>query len=836
MISIHEIIEYSKDLPIKLFCQRIGSVQKHWHRSIELLLVLSGSMDVWIENDHFSLTENDIILINSNQVHETYSEDCVLIALQIRLSMFHMDLLNPDNVFFLCNSHIQGNNKHFDNIRHMIAQLIQLNSNTSSYTQLISYSHACHLMYELLLYFKVDQPTVVRSQKQIERLRNIIQYIEENYTQKITLDDIAEREFISSSYLSHFFELNMNISISSYLCKIRIEHSINYLLYSDDSIEEIAESCGFSSPRSYATLFRKQYNILPSQFRKEKKGDHYIPNSSLVKQNNNYLNLEKYDFFKKLATYLHTNETTTAFDSQNIKHPLGTVSTKTTVPFTNAALNFCSVGRAKEILYRNIQEMLTTQQKEIGFRYIKFHGIFDDSLMVYREDATGNPILNFNMLDEIFDFLLSIHLRPLIQFSFMPKALAKTPERDFFEVPFIMSEPKDDSKWDYLVTQFMKHILSKYGFTEISQWIFTFWNETLSNLPFDFKTREISFYLYELTRNAVKRISPLLTFANTAYTNNSLSSDNMNYFLNYMKDKTCEPDVYLFHFYPTADQSINTSHNYDKVNFMDSLANDHLTLSNDTDAFGNFLDKLNQMLPDRTKKPLYITEWNLSPSHREWLNDTCYASAYFIRNILNNYDKADSFCHWALSDWIEELSFPAEIFHGGVGHFTKNGIKKPVYYSYLFLSKLKEEVIRHGASYFITKEKDKDSYSIILYNYYHFSDLYSKGFNFNFSFTDRYNVFSNAVKKELSFSLSDLTNGDYIITEQIVNRHYGSCYDKWVEMGAATLETLEEVETLKHLSHPLLKKTFCSVTSQTLDYEAILEPHEIRLIQMTRKV
>ncbi|MGB8452798.1 MAG: helix-turn-helix domain-containing protein [Anaerocolumna sp.] len=835
MISTHEIIEYSKDLPIKLFCQRIGNVQRHWHRSIELLLVLSGEMEVRIEEEYYILKENDLILINSNQVHETYSEDCVLIALQIRLSMFHMDWLNADTSFFQCNSSIHGNNKHFDNIRRIIAQLIQLYSSTSSYAQLLSYSHACHLIYELLIYFKAEKPSAFRTPKQMERLRNIIQYIEENYNSEITLNDLAGREYLSPSYLSHFFEKNMNISISSYITKIRIEHSIHYLLYSDKSIEEIAETCGFLSPRSYAAFFRKQYNMLPSQYRKEKKGRPYTPDTMEYKENSSYLNLEKYDFFGKLSSYLNKDEDAGVSLSQNMKQHLGTILTKESVPFSNPALTFCSVGRAKEILYRNIQEMLTLQQKEIGFRYIKFHGIFDDALMVYREDTTGAPVLNFNMLDEILDFLLSIHLHPLIQFSFMPKALAKTPEKEFFAVPFIMSEPKDDTKWEYLVTQFTEHILERYGLTEVSKWIFTFWNETLSNFPFDFKNTEISFHLYEQTYNAVKKVKPILKFANTSYINSSLSSDTLKSFLDFIRIHKCEPDVYIFHFYPITDSHFIHMKKYDYDKFMEYISNNSPSLNTDPNTLGKFLDKLNNSLTDRLEKPLYITEWNLSPSHRELLNDTCYAAAYFIRNILKNYDKADAFCHWSLSDWIEELSFPAELFHGGVGHFTKNGIKKPTYYSYLYLSKLKEELVSQGEGYFITKEKDKDNYSIILYNYCHFSNLYSKGFNFNFSFTDRYHVFPGAASKELVFSLSGLADGDYIMTEQIVNRKYGSCYDKWVDMGAVSLETKDEIDTLKQLSHPLLKKTFRTVNNRTIDYEAVLEPHEIRLILISKR-
>ncbi len=833
MDSIHEIIEYSKDLPMKLFCQRIGSVQRHWHRSLEILLVLSGELNIWLENEHYRLEENDLILINSNQVHETHGDDCVLLALQIRLSMFHMEWLNPETAFFSCNSSLQGDNKHFDYIRSLMAQLIQLYSSSSDYTQLISYGLACNLMHELLLYFKAEQPAVVRSKKQIEHLYSIIEYLDKNYNRQISLNDIAAQEYLSASYLSHFFEKNMGISISNYLTQLRMKHAIRYLLHTDDSIEKIAESCGFSSPRSFATHFKKQYHILPSQFRKEK-ADSNIPKMVERNQNSSYLTIEKYNIFGKLATYLNNEDAITPTVTKNLKQELGSISVKSTRPFTNTSLNFCSVGRAKELLYRNIQEMLTIQQKEIGFRYIKFHGIFDDALMVYRETLMGEPLLNFNMLDEILDFLLSIELRPLIQFSFMPKDLAKTPDVDFFTNPLIMSEPKDNSKWEFLVTEFTRHAIDRYGLTEVSKWIFTFWNETLSGLPFDFKSPETSLRLYEITRKAVKSVNPNLKFANTSYINLTVNKANMNCILSYFKDKDCMPDVYLFHFYPSADTASMDIMNT-KKNYMEDLADDHKILSKDVDAFGNYLDTLNQLLPERSDKPLYITEWNLSSSHREWLNDTCFAGTYFIRNILNNYDKADSFCHWSLSDWIEELPLPAELFHGGVGQFTKNGIKKPSYYSYLFLSKLKEELVQQGEGYFITKETDKDNYSIILYNYFHFSELYSKSLNFNISFTDRYHVFTNTAVKEFSFTLTDLTDGEYIMTEHIVNRHYGSCFDKWVEMGATSLDGPDEIQALKNLSTPLFKKAFYQVTNQVFEYSSNLEPHEYRLIQITKK-
>ena len=112
---------------------------------------------------------------------------------------------------------------------------------------------------------------------------------------------------------------------------------------------------------------------------------------------------------------------------------------------------FTTVGRASDLLKTEIQKMLTELQKEIGFKFIKFHGIFDDALMVYTKSPSGKININFSTIDKILDFLLSIQLKPLIQLSFMPKELAKKTDRTIFAQPFIVSEPKNMNDWNHLV-------------------------------------------------------------------------------------------------------------------------------------------------------------------------------------------------------------------------------------------------------------------------------------------------------------------------------------------------------------------------------------------------
>lgn len=824
--NIHEIIEYNKLLPMKLFYQRLAHSPMHWHRSLEILFVLSGSMKLTIENQVYILNEDDIALVNPNQIHETSADDCVLVILQLRLSMFKLDWLTPETIAFECNSSTMDNKEIFLPIKRILAQLVQINASTSLNNELLNFSYSYQLMQELVTNFRCNiDMSQSRPQKNLDRLRSITEYIEEHYTENITLTSMAEHEYLTPSYLSHFFNQNMGLSFSSYLSKVRVEHSFTDLLYTNLSIEEIAEKNGFVSARSYAALFKSYYNVLPSQYRKE----HAITTKGISalddKISMNYLYINKYDFFDKLATYLNPNQSSPVTAEAVPTRHLPEVSAQKEIrKLRHTWKNFCSVGRARELLYGEIQEMLRTLQREIGFKNIKFHGIFDDALGVYNEDENGVPKYNFTYVDKSLDFLISLGLKPMIQLSFMPKVLAADTSRPLFIYPLYISPPKDDKKWYDLVCAMTNHLINRYGVNEVEQWIFTFWNEAPTNLPFAFESSEIMHNLYEITYRAVKTCNKNIKFGSTStIQTESVSSKNKKYF-DYIVDHECLPDLYLFHYYPVQESQIIETEENPKDNC-------YYTLEKNPDDFHENIKKIYESIPKEKPAPVYITEWNLSSSHREWLNDTCFSSCYVIKNILENYDSVESFCHWSLTDWIEELSLPSQLFHGGMGFFTKNGIKKPTYYAYYFLSRLEDTLVEQGDGYFITKGNGK--YVIILYNYQHYTDLYAEGITFNATARERYNAFIESPSTKINLTLTNLDNGVYNIMENYVNRKYGSVFDKWIEMGGVEPETNEETDTLRSLSVPMTARTKREVNDKTLQLLTFMEPHEIRLIEIS---
>src|SRR5476651_1258637 len=181
-------------------------------------------------------------------------------------------------------------------------------------------------------------------------------------------------------------------------------------------------------------------------------------------------------------------------DANNVKQKL------------NNSFNFCvGAGRANEGLRADWQRQLQEVKKELGFRYIRFHGLLSDDMGVYREDKAGNAIYNWQYIDELYDFLLSIHVRPFVEFGFMPKALASG-ERTVFWWKANVSPPKDYDKWGALITALVQHWTERYGEAELKQWYFEVWNEP--NLQYFWAgTQADYFHLYQATVGAVKSVS-----------------------------------------------------------------------------------------------------------------------------------------------------------------------------------------------------------------------------------------------------------------------------------------------------------------------------------------
>ena len=827
MEARHEIIQFDNNSPIRFFMHKLGSVTRHWHESLELLFVLTGEVTVFSGSEQTTLQPDDMLLINSNVVHELHSDDCVMIAVQIKLSKFDLppDLLQ--NLYFNCNSKTASSSESFRVIKQIIASVLQSNSVTGQASLFQNRALAYQLLDELVQNFKAEKPTAeANTHKHLERLNNILRFIGEHYREQLTLNQIADREHLSAPYLSSFFERYMGINFSTYYTNLRLEHAIQDLLYTDIPVEQIAINHGFSDPRAFVRAFKKRYNTLPSTYRKNSS-----PHTALTKKDPllaiNYLDFKPENYLHILSQYLPNTKISPTSSAHNETIHLSLNEVDCSVAGTalrHTWKTFIGVGRAKELLYADVQDMLRQIQEKVGFRYLRFHGIFSDDMLVCRAAKDGTLQFSFTLIDKALDFILSIGLKPLIQFSFMPAAIASDPSQTIFSSPFTVSPPRRIDDWTLLVGMFMAHIRSRYGTGEIRSWLYSVWNEPDTSIQmFGFGNEEQFYNLYEATWRTVKGFDSELVFGTPSlYPTTSAEVGWMKRFLAFTRKEECLPQFVDIHYYSDDFEQFDSS----KATFSTPA-----TYSGNPDHFSQFVTKIQSAMEDAgvSHLPLYITEWNLTVSHRHLINDTCFKATYLVKNFLENYDRTDAIGYWSLTDFIEENQPSHHLYHGGLGLFTTNGIKKPPCHAMELMRHLGNTLLNRGEGWFITRQDDR--LLILFYNYEHFDPLFLEE-GFGLTLTNRDGVFPRLHHLELSIELFGLSDGLYRIRETILNQQHGSSFDQWVSMGATDLSS-DEVRWLKEHSDPFIHLTQTSVTHGTLNYSALLAPHEVRLVEIT---
>ncbi|SDZ62816.1 xylan 1,4-beta-xylosidase [Evansella caseinilytica] len=846
----HEIINFNNKLPIKFFMHRIGDVNRHWHQSLELVVNIKGKLTIVVEEEKYHLSDGDMLLINSNEIHELHADDAIIIALQMKLELLKDINIDTKNLYFDCNSVTADNPDTFKQIKRVIAEILKYNMN---HNELIDYKNASliyELIYELCANFKIEKKETNKySEEKLDRLSRVLDYIHSKYDENISLQSLAEKEFLSIPYLSKFFKRGMGISFSDYVKQIRLHYSVLDLLDDTLTIDEIAHKNGFPNTRSFVTAFKEKFEELPSVWRKQNIGKSLGSIEATKEKSVNYFQMEPHAYYEDVAQFIEehlkdapppNHKISDVETSELADAPISVDLTKEEMQLQHTFKTFTGVSRAKEVLMAPVQEALTLAQKEIGYRYIKMHSLLDDDMMVYSEARDGTPIYNFHLIDQVIDFLLSIQLKPLIQFSFMPRLLASNLDKTVFYNQINTSPPKDIKKWSGLIRSLTAHLLNRYGKKEVRSWLFTVWNEpSSSNHLFGFRNNQTFYDLFQTTYQAVKEVDSQLPFGGpAAFSTYNKSEDWFFDFLAFSMENQCPPDFITIHYYDIDLSNVKKEELdisiFQVGNHIDSIDEQPLYLSPVEDSFEQFIDRLKKGLKEIgfEDKKVFLTEWNSTVSHRDLMNDTCFKSAYIIKNIIDNYDRLDAFGYWLLTDFHEEYLMSKNLFHGGLGMLAYQQIKKPSYHAFSFLNKLSDTLVEKGDGYLITKEEDR--VQLLIHNYHHYNEKYAKGIILNISYEDRYSNFSNKTKKEFRFELLNL-EGTFEIKHHIVNREHGSAYDNELKLGKIGEHSTEELDYLRNISVPKMEIQQVFADGK-LYVEAELEPFEIRLIELIRIV
>ncbi len=278
----HELVLPDEDLPFKLFVfeGKDGSYQvsRHWHRSVEIFLVLEGSLDFYINTQRYRMEPGRLLLVNSNEVHSIDSPDANnTLVLQIPRGLFEKYLPDADSLAFRQFLWEPGKGC-AQGSRELRAASLIVQMHKAYVQKQPGYLFAVlgsfyELMHLLVTEFRIQEADEerIKQHRYLDRLSHITNYIQVNYREDLTLEGIARIFGYSPAYLSRMFQKYAGIHYKAYVLELRTQAGYRLLMNTEMAVGEIALECGFPDGRSFSKAFRRRYGMAPAAYRKKRK-------------------------------------------------------------------------------------------------------------------------------------------------------------------------------------------------------------------------------------------------------------------------------------------------------------------------------------------------------------------------------------------------------------------------------------------------------------------------------------------------------------------------------------------------------------------------------------
>ena len=417
-------------------------------------------------------------------------------------------------------------------------------------------------------------------------------------------------------------------------------------------------------------------------------------------------------------------------------------------------------GRAQLALRAAYQDDLRAVKKITALRYIRFHAILDDENGVYSEDAQGNPMYNWSYVDQIYDALLRNGVRPFVEISFMPKALAAHPDYQSFWYHPIVSPPADYAKWDGLITAFAQHLVARYGIDEVAMWYFEVWNEPNLDFWAGEPKEQTYFALYDHTARALKAVSPRLRVGGPATAQAAWVGD----FIAHATQNHIPLDFVSTHVYGN-DSAPNVLHD------QRAIAPHQMVCT----AVEKVHDEI--LHSARPHMPLIWSEFNATYMNQPSITDSIYMGPWLADTISQCDGMTAMMSYWSFSDVFEEQGVVRTPFYGGYGIVAEDGIPKPSYDAFMLLHKLGDERLPAPVHEALVTRRADGALVIAVWN------LVEPG--------------APGSDKTVTFNLEGVPDDTFAEVNRVDAAH-GDTLAAWTAMGSPQFPTAQQVEALRH--------------------------------------
>ena len=252
--KLHEYVKpVEKGFPIK-FAKGVGAFRIHWHEYIELLYYLDDGK-IFCNGKTFEPKRGEVIIANSTELHSTVygSFYCLRVS-----PSFFLDIQINGVCFINCIPADKIIDECFEKIN------MEYQSKSIGYDMEVK-SLVYHLMRHLLVNYKGKDKT---KRANTDIVIEALGFIADNYKDKITTEMICEHFHVSKNYFCRIFKNSVGYSPTEYINKHRIEKAAELLLFTSDSVANVATTVGIDDPNYFTRLFKRFFYMSPREYKR----------------------------------------------------------------------------------------------------------------------------------------------------------------------------------------------------------------------------------------------------------------------------------------------------------------------------------------------------------------------------------------------------------------------------------------------------------------------------------------------------------------------------------------------------------------------------------------
>jgi len=454
---------------------------------------------------------------------------------------------------------------------------------------------------------------------------------------------------------------------------------------------------------------------------------------------------------------------------------------------------------------------LAVATRELGFRYIRFHGIFHDVLGTVNV-RDGQLAYDWTKIDALYDKLLARRIKPFVELGFTPQAL-KTSDNQVFYWKGNTSHPPLD-KWRDLVGAFVQHLEARYGAQEVRSWFFEVWNEPNLAGFWEKADKPAYFELYDATARTIKAIDPALRVGGPSTAGAAWVPE----LLDYAAAHGTPIDFVTTHAYGVDG------------GFLDEEGRSDTKLSRSPDAiFGDVRRVRAQISASKFPHlPLYFSEWSTSYSPRDRVHDSYVSAAFILTKLKAVQGLAQGMSYWTYSDLFEEPGPPTAPFEGGFGLMNPQGIRKPAWFAYKYLHALSGRALPTSDPYSIASV-DGGKTTVVLWDWHQPDQPTS-----NRSFYGH--LVPSEVSAPATLHFAHLQPGKYRLRLFRTGYRHNDAYSAYIDLSMPRQLTSAQVDQLQALTRdlPETDRTLTVPAKGSFDLTLPMRTNDILLVQLDR--